>query len=79
MFPSHALSLVPTLSYDTERKERGLCLSIVWFPLWAAEREAEDIAGHMGLCGGDLMTEWEAIPCYRAEGQHKHAEMYSQS
>lgn len=34
------------------------------FSLQAAEREAEDITGHMGPRGGALMTGWDAIPSY---------------
>lgn len=68
MFPlSRFLSLVPTL-FDPKRKEWGLLSLAISFSLQAAEREAEDIPGHMGSCGGALMTEWDAIPCYGAEG-----------
>lgn len=65
---SNSLSLVPTLSFDPKRKERGLCLDVS-FSLQAAEREDEDITGHMGPCGGALTTEWDAIPCYGAWGE----------
>ena len=54
MFSS--LSLVPTLSFDPAGKEKGLLSLAVSFLLQAAEREAEDIPGHMGPRGGALMT-----------------------
>lgn len=51
------------------QKERKGSLSLALsFSIQAAEREAEDILGHMGLCGGALMTEWDAIPSYGAGG-----------
>lgn len=52
------------------QKERKGSLSLdVSFSLQAAEREAEDITGHMGPCGGALMTKWDATPCYGAGGE----------
>lgn len=52
------------------QKEIKGSLSLAFsFLLQAAEREAEDITGHMDPCGGALMTKWDAIPCYGAGGQ----------
>lgn len=60
---SPSLSLVPTLSFDPKERKGSLSLALS-FSLQAAEREAEDIPGHMGFCGGALMTEWDAIHSY---------------
>lgn len=58
-------------TYFWPLKERKGSLSrSVSFLLQAAEREAEDIIGHVGPCGGALMTGWDAIPCYGAGDQH---------
>lgn len=47
-----------------QKEIKGSLSQAVWFSLQAAEREAEDITGYMGPCGGALMTELDAIPCY---------------
>lgn len=66
-FPS--LSLVPTLFFWPQKEIKGSVSLAVSFSLQAAEREAEDIAGHMGPRSGALMTEWDSIPCYGADSQ----------
>lgn len=43
-----------------QKERKGSLWLAVSFKLQAAEREAEDITGHMGPCGEALMTEWDA-------------------
>lgn len=52
--------LFPHFLLTPKGKEKGsLSHKIFGFSLQAAEREAEHITGHMGPCGGALMTGWE--------------------
>lgn len=51
-----------------QRERKGSLSLALSFSFQAAEREAEDTTGHMGPCGGALMDEWDAIPCYGAGG-----------
>lgn len=69
MFPSLTLCLLFPHFLLTPKGNKGVSVSSRFvFSLQAAEREAEDITGHMGPCGGALMTKWDAIPCYGAGG-----------
>lgn len=67
---SRSLSLVPTLSVWPHKERKGSLFVRVPVSLRAAEREAEDIAGHTGPCGGAVTVKWDAIPCNGAAGQH---------
>jgi len=66
-----------------QKERKGSVSRAVAFLLQAAEREAEDIAGHMGPCVGALMTRGDTYPCCGAlfwlQRRHTHAQMYSWS
>lgn len=79
-FPSLILCLLFPHFLLTPKGKKRVCVSRRFSLAPSSwEKEAEDMAGHMGPCGGALMIEWEAIPCYGAWGQQfwLHALIYS--
>lgn len=65
-FPPLALWLLfpHFLSFWPQKERKGSLSRAVSFSFRAAEKEAEDLTRHAGPCGGALMAEWDAIPCY---------------